>query len=947
MRIGYLKCSHRKTGLLHDLKINGSRKSSFVSVPSCGPNDEGGKYDDIENVKNEGDLKNFFLHYSKKDATELMRDYELLTSGTLKRKCSLSEVIECRNILKYVVDTTSVVHFLRSKGGGQKSAGTPLTAANESHHTSGPNNVYYIHNIEKPKINRNELIRTSRNNPSMNALLNNNMHKFIYRLKKCDILNYKERVISKEHVNYCSLLFPLTYINLRRAKETEADSYFMDTNIFYHYVNRRNSKGFMEILKHVKYRILSAQEIKNGLLLLSILHHNNICMSNDKSNIVKCAGTSEVLYKNEDYVNKKMLQDIFMTLCQGIYSKLDSISFLHLYDYLLLMCINEVKHKEVYAGIVNRLSQYANVINKITNDLNRSDETGEPLSGGGDTVDGSAATVGSGIQTDHPREDPLGLEVEPINGVAPGWTNHSTSVVVHEEGDQLDGEEDEWAENIAQGEDSRFYLRKDHRQHIKNNLITIKNILLQKVLLVYMAKYLFSHIDSNILYAHSDLICENLELMTHHMITNYIFTIGTCKHVDEFCMFMLAKYVQNYVHTYTPNEITIIVNTYADASLEDVSFYETICEHMKRNFETFSSIDIIKIIYAFSKVRIRDEELLKMAYEKINNYLEERERKLDDMCVQVKGQYLQWESEKKKKKKNFSTHYNSDTAVQDDCFPDGGDHHMASCNTVYEDKQNKRNVKRKKYVINKYLCAYALIAAGKLDYVEELDKLFVHLRNTIRSEGIDIRGVLWMPMVITSLLSSECIFHFLPIYVNLIYNAFKKTQSPKLLSLLIRRHSILLHTIETDIIPKKYISKSTLNNLYYICKTKKDNSKEKVFIPDSSTFHIEVSNALLSLDIVHRKEVNIYPFTIDILISRSGNNEQKEGQSNNTQRDSRRAAAPSSYGTTNFTHDHTAKEKKKIHQYDNDTNFEHTFETKKVKKKSQNKNEVYTDVPIA
>ncbi|EUD68065.1 hypothetical protein C922_01677 [Plasmodium inui San Antonio 1] len=972
MRIGYWKRSSRKTGLLHDLKRNGGRKRPFVSAPSCAPRDDRGKYDDIENVKNEADLRKFYLLYSKKDATQLMRDYELLTSGTLKRKCSLAEVMECRNILKYVVDTASVVHFLSSKGGVQGSRASTLHSANESHHTTGPNNVYYIHNIEKPKVNRNELIRTSRNNRCMNGLLNNNMHKFIYRLKKCDILNYKEKVISKEHVNYSSLLFPLTYVNLRRANGSEANSYVMDTSIFYHHVHKRNSKAFIEILRRVNYKILSAQEIKNGLLLLTVLHHNNISMSNDKSSIVKCAGSSEVLYRNEAYVNKKMLQDIFINMCRGIYTKVESISFLHLYDYLLLMCVNEVKSKEVYAGIINRLSHYVNVINKISNDLNRSGETGEPLCVGGETAIGSDATDGSIMQTGHPTEDPLGLKVESLERAASGLTIGSTDCAFHGEGDEVDGANEEWAQNIAQSDDCRFYLRKDHRQHITNNLLSIKNILLHKVLLVYMAKYLFSHIDSNILYAHSDLICENLELMTHHMITNFIFTIGTCKHIDEFCMFMLAKYVQNYVHTYTPNEITIIVNTYADASLEDVSFYETICDHMKRNFHTFSSIDIIKIIYAFSKVRIRDVELLKMAYEKINNYLEERERKIDDMSVQVKGSYVQWESEKRKKKKNFNTHGNGDAVVLSGDFPDGGHHPVASGNNLYEDKQNKRNVTRKKYVINKYLCAYALIAAGKLDYVEELDKLFVHLKNSIHSEGIDIRGVLWMPMAITSLLSSECIFHFLPIYINLIYNAFKKTQSPKLLSLLIRRHSILLHTIETDIIPKKYISKGTLNNLYYICKTKKDNSKEKVFIPDSSTFHIEVSNALLSLDIAHRKEVNIYPFTIDIFISRPGNCTHKGGQSSNTQRDPPRAAAPWSFGTTDYPVDHTVREKRKIHPYSkgsdkdsdkdgekdgekdggndsryDDTNFEHTFETKKVKKKSKNKNEVYTDVPIA
>ncbi|CRG99453.1 conserved Plasmodium protein, unknown function [Plasmodium relictum] len=884
----------------------------------CSKVDE--KYNDIRNIKNKEDLKKFYLFYNKENLNDIFDDYEYLINSNLRNKCSRNEVIECFKIAKYIANTTPLIHFFNLKNSINEN-----NKLNNNNEYKNINNIYYIHNIEKAKINKEEIIKNKEDNVCLKFFLENNLYKFISKMKKCDIWNYKEKNVNKNYMNYF-MAFPIMYININN----NYPEYNYSFNIFFNYIHKNNNSVFIDIIKRINYKILNSQEINNLLITLTVLHHNNKSFCIDKQS--KNTSNSEIIHKNKEYINKKTYIDIFNNVYKSIYSKINTISFLYLYDYLLLMCVNEIKNREVYINIINRLSNYINIINKISNKNNQSNESDENIY----NEDHSSNVISDNnkwnyqinldddinkyIIDDHINEKKRKENKESKNdshyNEIINEVNNETFSIKEDTGGYLhgNGKSNEENKNSLVYESNNFQLSKQNYLYIKSNLLTIKNSIISKILLIYIMKYVFSHIDNNILYAHSDLICENLELIHHYLVTNFIFTIGTCKYIDEFCMFMLAKYVQNNINIYTPNEITIIVNTYADASLEDVSFYETICDHIKLNFKKYSSIDIIKTIYAFSKVRIRDIDLLKMSYKKINSYIEEREKKFD-INRHLKELDL-------KDVKKYSNNLLKSSSNNNNIYISNKKDNLLI---------NKQVIKKNKYVINKYLCAYAVIAAGKLDYFEELDKLFIHLKESIKNYGIDIRGILWMPIAITSFLSFECIFHFLPVYINLIYHAFRKTQSTKLLSLLIRRHSILLHTIETDIIPKKYIDKNTLNNLYFICKSKKDTSKEKVFIPDSSTFHIEVSNALLSLDIPHKKEVNIYPFTIDIFIKTSENCNIKN--------------LPNDIDSGDQMF-HCDKKKKYIYNYSEDSNFEQTFETKKVKNKAKNKNEVYTDIPF-
>ncbi|SCM20354.1 conserved Plasmodium protein, unknown function [Plasmodium chabaudi adami] len=847
-------------------KYSTTKEKSYIDVQ---PNDV--SHIDIKSIKNKDDLKKFYLFYNKKRLSDIYNDYIFLINSSFKNRCDENEVKECTDILKYVANSITLIQFINSKKNYLNSGN------NNGFSRYNETQPYYIHNIEKAnKYKEEHMMKTDeKNNLNSNYFFSSNLYKFIYKLKKIDIWNYKEKSINKRYMNY-HMLFPIVYQDLKKCEEQAVDThtdkniYLLDCNIFSYYINKKNKNEFIDIIKKVDYNLLTPHDIKNVLILLSILHHNNISLSNNKENIIKNNNSGiNVTYKNKEYINKKIFVDIFNNIYNKyIFSKANKISFYYLYDYILLMCINEVKNGEAYTNVINVLSNYMNLINKISNKTE------------GET---SEAPILSADED----EKSFANNTDPTDDISENTNVGFTEINLSDEG----------TDNNYPG------LSKEHYIYIKKNLSKIKNEIINKLLLLYITKYVYNHIDNNLLYSHSDLICENLELIPHYMITNFIFTIGTCKYIDEFCMFMLAKYVQNNINLYTPNEIVVIVNTYADAALEDVSFYETICDYIKSNFNKFSTFDIIKILHALSKVRIRDEDLIKESYKQINNYLDDREK--------------QYSMDKPLK---FMTENESVSALP--------------CQTSQFD--NSAQKKRKNYILNKYLCAYALIAAGKLDYFNELDKLFIHLKESIQNEGIDIRGILWMPIAISSFLCIENIFYFIPIYIDLIYNAFKKTQSPKLLSLLIRRHSILLHTIETDIIPKKYFSKDTIDKLYFICKSKKDNSKEKVFVPDSSTFHIEVSNALLSLDIVHKKEVNIYPFTIDIFINTPQyfeNNQTKEiyAQTENVH--------------NNFNKINTIKKSSSL-VYDDDTNFEQTFENKKAKNKNKNKNEVYTDVPF-
>ncbi|CAD2090324.1 conserved Plasmodium protein, unknown function [Plasmodium vinckei lentum] len=848
-------------------KYSTTKEKSHIDVQ---PNDV--SHIDIKSVKNKEDLKKFYLFYNKKKLSDIYNDYIFLINSSFKNKCDENEVKECTDILKYVANSITLIQFINSKKNYLNNGN------NNGFSRYNETQPYYIHNIEKAsKYKEEHMMKVNENNTlNSNYFFSNNLYKFIYKLKKFDIWNYKEKSINKRYMNY-HMLFPIVYQDLKKCEQavnthTDKNIYLLDCNIFSYYINKKNKNEFIDIIKKVDYNLLTPHDIKNVLILLSILHHNNISLSNNKENIIKNNNNNNginVTYKNKEYINKKIFVDIFNNIYNRyIFSKVNQISFYYLYDYILLMCINEVKNGEAYTNVINVLSNYMNLINKLSNKTD------------GETSEAHILSADEDEKSFANNTDTTGAISENDNV---GFTEINLS---------------------DEGNDNNYpVLSKEHYIYIKKNMVKIKNEIINKLLLLYITKYVYNHIDNNLLYSHSDLICENLELIPHYMITNFIFTIGTCKYIDEFCMFMLAKYVQNNINLYSPNEIVVIVNTYADAALEDVSFYETICDYIKSNFNKFSTFDIIKILHAFSKVRIRDEELIKESYKKINNYLDGREK--------------QYNIDKPLK---FMTENESVSALP--------------CQMSQFD--NSVTKKRKNYILNKYLCAYALIAAGKLDYFNELDKLFIHLKESIQNEGIDIRGILWMPIAITSFLCTENIFHFIPIYIDLIYNAFKKTQSSKLLSLLIRRHSILLHAIETDIIPKKYFSKDTVDKLYFICKSKKDNSKEKVFVPDSSTFHIEVSNALLSLDIVHKKEVNIYPFTIDIFI-----NTPQYFEKNQT----KEIYAQTEHAHNNFNKINTIKKYNSL-VYDDDTNFEQTFESKKAKNKNKNKNEVYTDVPF-
>ncbi|KNC37475.1 hypothetical protein PFLG_02761, partial [Plasmodium falciparum RAJ116] len=705
------------------------------------------KYDvncckNIEDIKDEKDLEYFFYNYDKTNIDDIFNDYKyLINCKNHQKECSRKEMFEKAYIIKYISNNVQLFHFIKSKNIFHENK-PPLQGDNNNNNNFknfanfnnnhyniwnqtnrycgdqkyGQQNIYYIHNIEKAKINKEEILKNKDKNKCLQYVFDNDVYKFITHIKKCDIWNYKDKIVHKNYIHY-HIFFPITYMDIEKRENckmnTQNISYYINSNIFLHDVHRYNKDIFIDVIKKMNYKLLNSQDIKNLLIILTLLHHNNISFSTEKNNIIKNNNhdntNNKIIYKNKEYINKRIFMDMFTNIYKTICSKRNNISFIYLYDYLLIMTLNEIKNKEYYISIVETLSNYMNLINKITNNNNNNNNND------------------NNIGDNHNNENII-------------YNNNNENIIYNNNCDSVLGS-------------NSYNFYHNHENNTKQTYNKMN--------------------EQNKNYPQTEI---NLD----HVITNSL----------------------NESHTY---------NIYDD---DDVN----------RNF------------YDISK----------------NDYLKNGE------------------------------------------------------------------------------------AAGKLDYVENVDKLFVHLKESIINDGIDIRGILWMPIAITSFLSSQCIFNFLPIYINLISQAFKKTQSPKLLSLLIRRHNILLHTIQTDIIPKKYIDQRTLNNLYHICKSKKDNSKEKLFVPDSSTFHIEVSNALLSLDIPHQKEVNIYPFTIDIYIQTSQNVSEQQLKKDN------------SYGEYHLNQHnlHTKLNKTNTFSYEHDTNFEQTFENKKVKHKSKNKNEVYTEIPF-
>ncbi|EPR60000.1 hypothetical protein TGGT1_207200 [Toxoplasma gondii GT1] len=118
----------------------------------------------------------------------------------------------------------------------------------------------------------------------------------------------------------------------------------------------------------------------------------------------------------------------------------------------------------------------------------------------------------------------------------------------------------------------------------------------------------------------TDYCCARLHQLLPADVTNLVCALSPRneeQHAaasDEFSLFLLAKFIQERPEQLKPAWLALVIEAYTRAGLEDSMFYETLSEQVKRQFSAFTTPELVTVLSGFQKVRFRDEELLTLVY---------------------------------------------------------------------------------------------------------------------------------------------------------------------------------------------------------------------------------------------------------------------------------------------------------------------------------------------
>ncbi|KAK2197548.1 hypothetical protein BdWA1_000550 [Babesia duncani] len=330
----------------------------------------------------------------------------------------------------------------------------------------------------------------------------------------------------------------------------------------------------------------------------------------------------------------------------------------------------------------------------------------------------------------------------------------------------------------------------------------IDDAVLTKVVQLLILKRNFQQLNNDHIRVFSDFICDRLHRIDAKSVANIAFAVGHSKHLDEFWMFMTAKHIQTTLESFGADELTAILDAYSGACLEDAEFYLSACKRIRETFNTYSPKHLAIVLRSLGRVRVVDAELLESTMDVFRKYAAEH------------------------------LHANK--------------------------KVNKKECS--------YVIATALVSAGDLDYRgDELDKLWLILSGMIREAALDVCAMNWLPLSAITLVSRSSLFTFLPIWLRHVRYTMQKLRSKSIVMTIQRRHLLLLHAFNFGIFNRNLIPTGALAALESICKFDNMHVPED-YVPESSTFHLEVCACLRALEVAHQREINTIPFVMDIVI---------------------------------------------------------------------------------
>lgn len=361
----------------------------------------------------------------------------------------------------------------------------------------------------------------------------------------------------------------------------------------------------------------------------------------------------------------------------------------------------------------------------------------------------------------------------------------------------------DYVESVLQKLDAKV---KEGGNEVSVEIKELDEAVLTRVVNLLILKRNFSQFNSDHIRVFSDFICDRLHRIDARSIANIAFALGHCKHLDEFWMFMMAKRIQDSPSDFGPDEVAAIMDAYSNACLEDYDFYVILCKEVARRFDQYSIHHLTVILRALARVRVRDEWLLGSVLEKLEKQLVEMEKT--------------------------------------------GEIHNTSRELAY-------------------VTANCVVAAGDLGYAGEcrFDSMWRLLTSRIKESSFDICAINWLPLAAMTFASRTTLQTFMPTWLRHVSYTMQKLRSKAFVLTIQRRHHLVRHVFRLGILPLSLLPRSSQRLLDDICDREMVATKIcEDYVPESSTFHLEVCACLRALDVVHQREINIVPFVMDIVV---------------------------------------------------------------------------------
>ncbi|BAM41519.1 conserved hypothetical protein [Theileria orientalis strain Shintoku] len=392
-------------------------------------------------------------------------------------------------------------------------------------------------------------------------------------------------------------------------------------------------------------------------------------------------------------------------------------------------------------------------------------------------------------------------------------------------------------------------------------LANYDNVVLEKVLSLLIIKRNLDQLRNDQIRTFSDFVCDRMHRIKPKILANLAYSLGHSKNLDEFWMFMISKQIQLLINTNTSvsendmesgeedwsfdvDDVAAILDAYSTSGLEDYNFYTSVCTYIKDKFHSYPLHHKSIIIRSLAAVRHRDVDLIRDFIESLKEYTKELISKITSS-----GSYG-----------NSSNNGSHNTTSSSNNGSRSGKNISIS----------SRNNKVKTHLIkpiDSYMVATGIVSVCDLDYrVDEIDSLWKVLTYKVKDSSFDICAISWLPIATIIYPSLVSLTEFLPVWAKHVNYTINKLRSRAFMMTIQRRQLLLRHAFNLGILPNEYMSTKCKKYIDEICDKNYIKCKED-YMPESSTFHLEVCACLRALGVTHQREINILPFVMDIVIS--------------------------------------------------------------------------------